>query len=211
MIFGKGDLLVLPAMEPRKNLLGFSFAYTNPSYDVCYTKYGFVVPLTFLGIPFDRFVEKRLPQIGNVPQHNYNAQYLMVNHDGDVYNCMPVWHDDNRGELVSIVYTYLHRELDGWWLETSRDLLTEGEMQFLGFLKTNPDELKIRDYAHKFHLGLDLHFLHIPDIVAKLHELFPQPESNEKAVDDLMKRFNQALENSKDKDEEDDGGAVIAD
>lgn len=168
IIFGTGDRIALPKLTGGTGPLGSECLYTKPSYNRCYSKYGFNVPLNYEGIFLDQVMDERLLK-GNdyVTPYGEGLTYFTVSHLGDVWSTIIPNTDTDRRLSASSICTDM-----GWWIIGSiKD--NDFSTKLFGFLATNPSEEKIDQFVFKYNLGLGLEWLSISSIVETLNRDFP--------------------------------------
>lgn len=188
--FGKGDLLALPKISNQSLVFGEEIRYTKPTYDFCYSQYGFIVPLNATGRSLDSFLEDTslVYPAGFVKVKEHHL-YFRIDPKGNLWNILVVEEGDNytlRQQSIFVPET-------SWWLANNTFDITVSSNLLLGFLATNPTQKKINDFYSKYNHGSNLEYFSLKEIVEKLNSKLTTKEQNE---DDLiLKKIKEILNN----------------
>lgn len=176
LIFGKGDLIALPKPSQHVGIFTIQNYYSHPSYDWCYSKYGFAVPLDYRAIPYDKMMNDALPPVyeaPNVVRNSKEHDFLLVTHKGDLWRV-----EFENKDILSNIYLhncyYIHTQESSWWvLINNLDEMDNVEQILTSYLKTDPTIEEIEEFYRKYNFGRDIEWLSIRDIKERLHQKFP--------------------------------------
>lgn len=145
----------------RPGPIGAPVIYTNPSFDIFFSEYGFCIPLDSEGTPIEYLLNNKLPHIGTHFKEPENAyRYLRITSDGEMFKT-----SIHTGES-RVVYQYpviIHK--DCWWLPEENINADREEEMLLGFLTTNPSEKDISEFYFKYNVGVKLRWYSISQVV----------------------------------------------
>lgn len=188
--FGKGDLLALPQISSQHLVFGEDVRYSKPSYDLCYSKYGFVVPLSTLGRTLDSFLD----DTGLVhPEHFKKLKatytYFRIDHKGNLWNVLV----GEEGDSYVLHQQNILVSNSCWWIANPVFETIASSNILHGFLATNPTDKKINEFYAKYNHGSDLEYFSIKEIVEKLNTDFPsviaEPTSEESDLVSRLKKI----------------------
>lgn len=189
--FGKGDLLALPKISNQSLVFGEEVRYTKPTYDFCYSQFGFIVPLNATGRSLSSFLEDTSlvypPAFVNVKENHF---YFRIDSKGNLWNVLVVEDGDN--------YTLRQQNIfvpdKSWWLANNAFDITVSSNLLLGFLATNPTQKKIDEFYSKYNHGSNLEYFSIKEIAENINTKFTTKEQNE---DDLILKKIKKILNKK--------------
>jgi hypothetical protein len=170
--FGTGDQLAIPQMHTAFNTLACTIAYTKPSFEPFYSRYGFAYPISISTPTLDTILDDAFPiKSDKIGPWHVLYRYVLIDHDGNVWKVLI--QEEEEGKLV-ISYGKVHTRL-GWWItsdvkagsvDTDRDML-------VGFLSTDPTREQIDAFWATYQMGETLNWFSIDDIVKKLNIEYP--------------------------------------
>ena len=173
-ILGNRNRIAFPLLRPIATSFGSSISYTEPSYDWCYSKYGFAISKNYEGVPYHILLDNKFPTITKtMSTFSQSYEYLLLDHSGELW----IARIDPKRDEGAISFEYINRHSDGWWgsLEEDDDIL-------LGMLKTKPSEELINEVYFEYNSGNRLEWFNIEDIVNKLNDSYPLSSSE---IDDI--------------------------
>lgn len=160
IIFGKGDRFAVPHVSSESSLIGTTVLYTEPTYDIFFSKYGFCLPLDPEGTPIEYLIDDKIPKLGKLEIIPTPHRFLRITSEGQLFRVLIM---NSEEPIVSQKPIFPNN--DGWWIinRSSDDEFTE---ELLGCLMNDPTEEFLSEYHHRRNLGIPLQWFSISDILS---------------------------------------------
>ena len=183
--FGKKDILVVPPFNGLENTLSGEITYTKPSFNTCFSTYGFAFPLCQKGIPLSLLLDKKLPL--HLPYRPFetdlfdNYYFLLIDHAGLLWKILVTL--DEKGVPLA-KQSFVDVSSDGWWVTEGAAQEAGGEdfQRLVGFLYTDPTPKALDKFWFATQSGNRLEWLKISEIVIQLNTRYPKPTTSQETI-----------------------------
>ena len=160
LVFGKGDRIAIQEPTVGMSTLGVSVIYTNPTYDVFYSRYGFCIPVEYEGVPIEYLIDDLLPSLGEFesPEDTIH-RFVMITPDAKLFKVL-IDQKDGGSTLRDPILN----KMDSWWIAHGTiNIPTEGDL-LLGYLSNDPSEEDISEFFSKYNFGVKIRWYSVSEI-----------------------------------------------